>query len=200
MYRNLGQVQGFFGPVHTNSNHWTSVYINLVANTLLYIDPLSPPNEQAVAETYTYNWLEWGLLHNNNVPNCSVPTSLTAITTPHLHQKDNRNCGIFTMCVRINIYKFRVFAKKCPHFSSQMEIYFQFAKRLLQGVPINGDVTPSYEGATIAAEILDASDSLWDLCAKCGQRLTTDATHLMTCCGICLPRRIFHSKCIPENQ
>ena len=112
MYRNLGQVQGFFGPVHTNGNHWTLVYIDLVANTLLYIDPLSPPNEQAVAETYTYNWLEWGLLHNNNVPNCSVPTSLTAITTPHPHQKDNCNCGIFTMCVCINIYKFRVFCQK----------------------------------------------------------------------------------------
>ena len=81
-----------------------------------------------------------------------------------------------------------------------MEIYFQFAKRLLQGVPINGDVTPGYEGATIAAEILDASESLRDLCTKCGQRLTTDAAHLITCCGICLPRRIFHSKCVPESQ
>ena len=34
------------------------------------------------------------------------------------------------------------------------------------------DLVPGYEGVTIAAEILDASDSLQDLCAKCGRKLS----------------------------
>ena len=36
----------------------------------------------------------------------------------------------------------------------------QFAKRLLQGTSVTEKLVPGYEGATIAAEILDASDSL----------------------------------------
>ena len=62
-------------------------------------------------------------------------------------------------------------------------------------VPVN----PGCEGATIAAELLDASESLWELCAKCGAKLSTVQGNLITCTGICLPRRTFHSKCVPET-
>ena len=31
---------------------------------------------------------------------------------------------------------------------------------------------PGYEGGTIAAEVLDASDSLREFCSKCGRNLT----------------------------
>ena len=63
----------------------------------------------------------------------------------------------------------------------------QFAKRLLQGNSVTEELVPGYEGATIAAEILDASDSLRDLCAKCGQKLTNADGPLLTCSGICAP-------------
>ena len=46
---------------------------------------------------------------------------------------------------------------------------------------MTADLVPGYEGATIAAEILDASDSLWDLCAKCGWKLSDGL--LLTCTG-----------------
>ena len=36
----------------------------------------------------------------------------------------------------------------------------QFTKRLLQGTSLIEELVPGYEGATIAAEILDASNSL----------------------------------------
>ena len=44
----------------------------------------------------------------------------------------------------------------------------QFAKRLLEGSSISTPLDPGYEGGTIAAEVLDSSDSLRELCAKCG--------------------------------
>ena len=47
------------------------------------------------------------------------------------------------------------------------------------------DLVPGYEGVTIAAEILDASDSLRDLCAKCGHKLSDGL--LLMCTGICAP-------------
>lgn len=61
-------------------------------------------------------------------------------------------------------------------------------------------VIPGCEGATIAAEMLDASESLRELCAKCGSKLATTQGNLITCTGICLPRRTFHSKCVPETR
>ena len=48
----------------------------------------------------------------------------------------------------------------------------QFAKRLLEGSSISTPLAPGYEGGTIAAEVLDSSDSLRELCAKCGRNLT----------------------------
>ena len=36
----------------------------------------------------------------------------------------------------------------------------QFAKRLLEGSSISTPLDPGYEGGTIAAEVLDSSDSL----------------------------------------
>ena len=48
----------------------------------------------------------------------------------------------------------------------------QFAKQLLEGSSISTPLDPGYEGGTIAAEVLDSSDSLRELCAKCGRNLT----------------------------
>ena len=76
---------------------------------------------------------------------------------------------------------------------------FQFAKRLLQGVGVVDAMIPGCEGAMIAAEMLDASESLRELCAKCGTKLASAQGTLITCTGICLPRQIFHSKCVPET-
>ena len=50
--------------------------------------------------------------------------------------------------------------------------YFQFAKWLLEGSSVAMPLDPGYEGGTIAAEVLDASDSLRELCSKCGRNLT----------------------------
>ena len=63
---------------------------------------------------------------------------------------------------------------------------------------MDGDLVPGYEGANIAAEILDASDSLRELCSKCGQKLAGQ-TPLLTCTGACLPRISFH-KCVPQSR
>ena len=49
---------------------------------------------------------------------------------------------------------------------------FQFTKRLLEGTSVATELDPGYEGGKIAAEVLDASDSLRELCSKCGQQLT----------------------------
>ena len=63
---------------------------------------------------------------------------------------------------------------------------------------MTADLVPGYKGVTIAAEILDASDSLWDLCAKCGHKLSDGL--LLTCTGICAPCQSFHSLCIPASR
>ena len=59
--------------------------------------------------------------------------------------------------------------------------YFQFAKRLLKGSSVAMPLDPGYEGGTIAAEVLDTSNSLRELCSKCGRNLTcgtaTDNSH-----------------------
>ena len=49
---------------------------------------------------------------------------------------------------------------------------FQFAKRLLEGTSVAAELDPGFKGGKIAAEVLDASDSLRELCSKCG--LTTN--------------------------
>ena len=98
-YRKVGEAEVIFGPYHKNGNHWTLVLINFVTKQLLYIDPLGPPDEQSVADNFSYCWLEWALLHNSGSEASPVPTTLTAITTKHALQRDSRNCGIFTMCV-----------------------------------------------------------------------------------------------------
>ena len=76
----------------------------------------------------------------------------------------------------------------------------QFAKRLLEGSSISTPLDPGYEGGTIAAEVLDSSDSLRELCTKCGRNLTCGGLPLITCMGICQPRRTFHSKCVPKSR
>ena len=76
----------------------------------------------------------------------------------------------------------------------------QFAKRLLQGTSVTEELVPGYKGTTIAAEILDASNSLQDLCAKCGWKLTNMDGPLLTCSEICAPQRTFHSMCIPSSR
>ena len=76
----------------------------------------------------------------------------------------------------------------------------QFAKRLLEGSSISTPLDPGYEGGTIAAEVLDSSDSLRELCGKCGRNLTCGGLPLITCTGICQPRRTFHSKCVPKSR
>ena len=89
-----------FGPYHKDGNHWTLVYIDFKKKQLLYIDPLGPPNEYKLAETFAYHWLEWSLLHNSICTEAVVPTELEAVTVQHALQRDSRNCRIFTMCVR----------------------------------------------------------------------------------------------------
>ena len=42
----------------------------------------------------------------------------------------------------------------------------------LKAAPISTPLDLGYEGGTIAAEVLDSSDSLRELCAKCGRNLT----------------------------
>ena len=76
---------------------------------------------------------------------------------------------------------------------------FQFAKRLLEETSVATELDPGYEGGKIAAEVLDASDSLRELCSKCGQQLTGGGP-LIICMGICQPHRSFHSKCVPKSR
>ena len=76
----------------------------------------------------------------------------------------------------------------------------QFAKWLLEGSSISTPLDPGYEGGRIAAEVLDSCDSLRELCAKCGRNLTCGGLPLITCTGICQPRRTFHSKCVPKSR
>ena len=196
-----------FGPYHKGGNHWTLIYVDVVNGTLLYIDPMRPRNENDTAQEFAHKWLEWALLHNSVCPDSAVPSKLTAVTTKHAVQRDGRNCGIFTMCVSVHgsvlIKYVNLTLRRQMYLNMYTEyfsIYFQFAKRLLEGTSVAADLVPGYEGAAIAAEILDASDSLRDLCAKCGQRLTQDAGPLVTCSGICAPRRTFHTKCIPASR
>ena len=75
----------------------------------------------------------------------------------------------------------------------------QFAKRLLEGSSISTPLDPGYEGGTIAAEVLDSSDSLRELCAKCGRNLTCGGLPLITCTGICKPRRDIPFKVCPPS-
>ena len=42
---------------------------------------------------------------------------------------------------------------------------------------------PGYEGGTLAAEVLDASDSLREFCSKCGHNLTCGGLPLITYTG-----------------
>ena len=65
--------------------------------------------------------------------------------------------------------------------------YFQFAKRLLEGSSVAMPLDPGYEGGTIAAEVLNASDSLREFCSKCGHNLTCGGLPLITCMGSCQP-------------
>ena len=60
--------------------------------------------------------------------------------------------------------------------------------------------TQVMKGGTIAAEVLDASHSLRELCSKCGRNLTCGSLPLITCTGNCQPRRTFHSKCVPKSR
>ena len=107
----------------------------------------------------------------------------------------------YSPCVYVTSLSPTLFSlsNKCRHQFSLI-FSFQFAKRLLQGVDLIGALIPGCEGATIAAEMLDASESLRELCAKCGAKLTSVQCTLITCTGICLPRRTFHSKCVPETR
>ena len=78
--------------------------------------------------------------------------------------------------------------------------YFQFAKRLLEGSSVAMPLDPGYKGGTIAAEVLDASNSLRELCSKCGRNLTCGSLPLIICTGNCQPRRTFHSECVPKSR
>ena len=205
-YNKIGEVDIIFGPYHKGQNHWTLIYIDLKREELLYIDPLGH-NEIEVAQEIGYRWLEWALLHNTKCPQSVVPANVKAVTVKHALQCDGRNCGIFTMCVRNLVLQFTEYCAtkmyeivwKAPKRVLLFSFIKQFAKRLLQGTSV-AEVVPGYEGATIAAEILDASDSLRDLCAKCGRKLTNMDGPLLTCSGICAPRRTFHSMCVPSSR
>ena len=79
---------------------------------------------------------------------------------------------------------------------------FQFAKPLPEGTLVAAELDPGFKGGKIAAEVLDASDSLreLDLCSKCGQQLTGGEGPLIICTGICKPCQSFHSKCVPKSR
>ena len=77
---------------------------------------------------------------------------------------------------------------------------FQFAKCLLEGTSVAAELDPGFEGGKIAAEVLDASDSLRELCSKCGRQLTGGGGLLIICTGICQPHQSFHSKCVPKSR
>ena len=49
------------------------------------------------------------------------------------------------------------------------------------------ELDPGFKGGKIAAEVLDVSDSLMELCSKCGQQLTGGGGPLIICMGICQP-------------
>ena len=51
----------------------------------------------------------------------------------------------------------------------------------------------------IALDVIDSSDSLQNLCTKCGTAFTTTDAIKM-CNGNCQPRKAFHLKCIAEGQ
>ena len=99
-YNKLGEFSTLIGPFHKDGNHWTLVAMDMEKNELLYIDPLAPATEHSTAEEFSHNWLEWALLHNQASPHAVVPTFLSPVTSAHAIQRDARNCGIFTMCVR----------------------------------------------------------------------------------------------------
>ena len=76
--------------------------------------------------------------------------------------------------------------------------HLQFAKWLLEGSSISTPLDPGYEGGRIVAEVLDSCDSLRELCAKCGRNLTCGGLPLITCTGICQPRRDIPFKVCPQ--
>ena len=102
-YNKLGEFSTLIGPFHKDSNHWTLVVVDIEKSELLSIDPLAPASEHATAEDFSQNWLEWALLHNQSSPHAVVPAFLSPVTTTHAVQRDAHNCGIFAMCVRINL-------------------------------------------------------------------------------------------------
>ena len=102
-YNKLGEFSTLIGPFHKDGNHWMLVVMDIEKSELLYIDPLAPASEHATAEDFSQNWLEWALLHNQLSPHAVVPAFLSPVTTAHAIQRDARNCGIFAMCVRINL-------------------------------------------------------------------------------------------------
>ena len=104
MYRKIGDMDALFDPYHKGGNHWMLVFIDLNKRQLVYIDPLGPPNEHKLVETFAYHWLEWALFHNSNCPELVVPTELEVVTIEHALQRDSCNCGIFTMCVCNTLY------------------------------------------------------------------------------------------------
>ena len=102
-YKHLGRVDVIFGPYHKGGNHWTLVYVDVKKGELVYIDPMRPRNEHDMAEEICQKWLEWALLHNAVCPESVVPHNLKPVTVKDAVQKDGRNCGIFTMCVRTKL-------------------------------------------------------------------------------------------------
>ena len=102
-YNKLGEFSTLIGPFHKDFNHWTLVVVDIEKSELLYIDPLAPASEHATAEDFSQNWLEWALLHNQSSPHAVVQAFLSPVTTAHAVQCDARNCGIFAMCVHINL-------------------------------------------------------------------------------------------------
>ena len=77
---------------------------------------------------------------------------------------------------------------------------FQFAKGLLKGTSVATELDPGYEGGKIAAVVLNASDSLRELCSMCGQQLTGGGGPLIICMRNCQPHQSFHSKCVPKSR
>ena len=76
---------------------------------------------------------------------------------------------------------------------------FQFARRILDGISLTG-ISPTQEGAIIAADILENS-TLQDQCSKCGYDIKSD--DLVPCigskCGTLGRGKYFHKKCLPQE-
>lgn len=156
-----------------DGNHWVLVMLDTNVGTFLYLDPLIHKEEET-GNLYLHHFEMWLRELHKHDSSVKRHESLALRIVEHARQRDGRNCGIWTMW---------------------------FAKSILSGSQIQ-DCIIGYEGGMIASEIMDASEDISNLCAKCGNNLNLqeDIHSIKVCKGNCTPRRNFHRYCVPESQ